>query len=256
MQRKRVLITGGASGIGLATARRLQANGAHLTLMDINEAALATAADDLSVPSILADCTDYDQIQASLSPYENQPPDVVIHCAGILHTGLFEAISPERHRQTVAVNLTGTLNIAQATLPLLRRTKGSLILVASVSAFYGPPEFASYAATKAAVLSFAQSMRVELADSGVHIGVVSPNLVDTPMLSEENVRNASLTKARSPLLKRYTPEEIAQTIERGIVRRQFMIFPDWRTRLAYILSRYGAWASHHAMRITWRQSQR
>jgi 3-dehydrosphinganine reductase len=250
----RVLITGGASGIGLATAHRLKQAGVDLILWDIDETALKAAAQTLGVDSALVDCTRYDQIKTALAAVNTL--DAVIHCAGILHTGLFEATAPATHARTIDVNLTGTLHMAHAVLPYLRQSKGSLILIASVSGFYGIPEFASYAASKAAVLNVAQGLRVELAGSGVHIGVVVPNLVDTPMLSAENRQHASLTNAQSPFLKVYTADDIAQTIERGLKRQQFMIFPDWRSYLVYFVSRYAAWMGHWLTRRTWEQSKR
>ena len=252
---KRFLITGGASGIGLATARLLRKRGARLALWDMNAPALEEAAHSLNAFAAWIDITRH-EVQPAMEQVEHElgTIDGVIHCAGILSTGLFESIKNEEHQRTVEVNLGGTLAIAHAALPYLRKTNGSLITLASVSAFYGPPEYASYAATKAGVMNFAQALRVELADSGVHIGVVTPNLVDTPMLTEEVRTNAKLMQSQSPFLETSTPQLIAATILQGIERRDFMIYPGWRVKAVYLMSRYAAWSSHWVMNRTWRKA--
>jgi 3-dehydrosphinganine reductase len=248
-----ILITGAASGIGKATAQLL-APTADLILWDINQDALSATASALNAQWATVDCTDYDQIQTALSTVETL--HAVIHCAGVLKTGRFEQVSAAQHAKTAAINLTGTFHVVHATLPYLHQTRGHVVMIASVSAFYGPPEFATYAATKAGVLGFAQALRTELSDSGVHVGVVTPNLVNTPMLNEENRANAALTQAQSPFLKTYEPEDIAKVIQRGMKKRQFLIFPDWRSRLVYILTRYVAWIAPWLMRQTWRQAKK
>ncbi|RMG77567.1 MAG: SDR family oxidoreductase [Chloroflexi bacterium] len=248
------IITGGASGIGFATAQLLKQYGQHVVIWDVNADQLKIACEQLEVAGELVDCTQYEQLQHAITQIETITG--VIHCAGVLRTGLFEDVSIEDHIRMVNINLTGTLLTAKAALPALKKSRGHLILVASVSAFQGPPEFASYAATKAGVYSFAQSLRVELHGSGVHLGVVFPNLVNTPMLNAENRRHAALTNAKSIFLKTYQPEEIAAKIVAGIHKRRFMIFPDWRTRLVYWASRYAAWTGHFLTLKIWQNAKK
>jgi 3-dehydrosphinganine reductase len=230
------LITGAASGIGLATERMLKSRGARLVLWDQNTAVLEKAASDLDAPHATIDVTQPEQVQSALVDAARDLGciDGVIHCAGVLRTGLFETIDIGTHRRTVEVNLFGTLLVVHKTLPYLRTSRGSLILMCSVSAFYGPPEYASYGASKAGLLTFAQALRIELAATGIHIGLVSPHSVDTPMLDKQNRQARFVQRFGTP----HSADDVAKAILRGIERRQFMIWPSQQPRLIFWLSRF------------------
>ncbi len=248
------IVTGAASGIGLATARLLKANGARLALWDQNAEALAQAADELDAQAVPLDITRPENVETAMRDSLSYLGSLqgVIHAAGILRAGTFDQINLHEQRRIIEVNLLGTLNIAYAALPHLRQSRGSLVMLASSSAFYGPPEYVAYAASKAGVLSIAQSLRIELAGTGVHIGVVSPLFVKTPMIDGYN-GNTHLIRSRSPFFDLRPPEAIAPYILNGIARRQFMIFPGWRTRLLYWMSRYGSAIIHPLTTMTYRQ---
>lgn len=255
MQNKTFIITGAASGIGLATARLLHQRGARLALWDQNAAALEPVAAELSGLACSVDVRDGESVQSvlvkSLAHFGNRL-DGVIHAAGILRTDEFTEIERQAQQQMIEVNLIGTLNVAHAVLPHLRESRGSLVMMASASAFYGSPEYAIYGATKAAILSFAQSLRVELAGSGVHIGVVCPLFVASPMLAGYNGAT-HLIRSRSPFFETRSPASVAQMIVTGIERRQFMILPGWRTRLLFGMSRFCHPLMHGLTLMTYRQ---
>ncbi|HEX2622263.1 MAG TPA: SDR family oxidoreductase [Phototrophicaceae bacterium] len=251
------LVTGGANGIGLATARALKKRGAKLALWDVDAVALQTVSSELDAVTAVVDVTRSETIQTGLQALVEHYGrlDGVIHCAGIARGGLFEEVPLEQHRRVIEINLFGTIAVTQLVLPLLRRSKGSLVLISSVSAFYGPPGFSSYAATKAGVLNFAQLMQVELTGSGVHIGVICPHFVDTALYQLES-RKSALTKGSSPLLELRTPDQIAVSILRGIERRKFMIWAGWKARLIYLMTRYLDFAGYRVMLMTWRRAQK
>lgn len=251
---KSFIVTGGASGIGLATARLLKANRARLVLWDQNAEALAQAADELDAKAFPLDISQPENVETAMRESIAYLGSLhgVVHAAGILRAGMFHQIDIHEQRRMIEVNLIGTLNIAHAALPHLRQSRGSLVMLASSSAFYGPPEYVAYGASKAGVLSLAQSLRIELAGSGVHIGVVSPLFVKTPMIDGYN-GSTHLIRSRSPFFDLRPPEFIAPYILNGIARRQFMIFPGWRTRLLYWLSRYGGAIIHPLTMMTYRQ---
>lgn len=190
------IITGAASGIGLATARLLQSRGAKLALWDQHADALAKVAAELHTCGIPVDVTSIQSVQAAIGQSIEYLGGLsgLIHCAGILDAGLFGEKPIDSHRRVVEVNLFGTLNVAHAALPHLRQTSGSLVMLASASAFYGTPEYAAYSAAKAGVLSFAQSLRVEYPD--VHIGVVCPLFVSSPMLDRLYLLRHLMTDSR------------------------------------------------------------
>jgi len=256
-QNKIWIITGGAGGIGVETAKLLIENGARVILWDIDETALGTIATQIGADYAVVDCTDYDAIQNAVQSAKSTYGAIhgVVHSAGILHTGAFLEMPPQKMAHIVAINLTGTVNIAHACLPYLIETKGHLIFLGSISAFQGAPEFATYGASKAAVLNLAQALRVELSGKGVHVGVVCPNFVNTGMLSADN-RKAAMVHSKSVFLKVYETPEIARAIVRGIHKRKFMIYTDWRGWLIYFMSRYFAWTGYFLTVKTWRDAQK
>ncbi len=249
-----VIVTGGASGIGLATARELKARGARVMLWDRDGAALESAARTLNTPCIEIDITRSADVQAAMDETAAALDGlhIVIHAAGVLRTGAFEMLDIEAQRQMIEINLGGTVTVAHAAVSHLKKTGGSLILLSSVSSFYGAPEFATYGATKAAVFNLAQALRIELASAGVHVGVVAPLFVNSPMLNGN--RGAALVNSKSLLNHIYTPEQVAQAIVRGLETRRFAIFPGARPRLLYLLSRYFAFLGHSLMSSSWRRS--
>ncbi len=222
------LITGAASGIGLATARRLQAQGNTLILWDT--APLEVLAGELNAAYAQVDISDSVQVQTALQKIQRL--DGLIHCAGILRTGLFENLPLETHHAMIQVNLIGTLNMVYATLPMLKAARGQLILMASAASFYGAPEYSSYGASKAGVMNFAQAIQLEVPE--IRVGVVFPHTTDTPM-----VRNLSTT---TQVIRRYgmvhTADEVAAALVRGMERGHFMIWPNHQPRLLFWATRF------------------
>ena len=241
---KTFLITGGASGIGLNTARALRECNAQLVLWDVNEAALRVAGTELGAETAVVDITQAEQIEAALSPIDALHG--VIHCAGIMRTGTIAKLPVVEQQQVLNVNLTGSLLLAHATIPHLRATGGSLVLLASVSAFYGPPEFGAYAASKAGVLNLAQTLRLELEREGIHVAAVCPFFVATPMVDG----------IRTKLFRRFgvshQPEDVARAIVRGIEQRRFMIWPSWQPAFFHWLNHAIYPLRHALMRMWWR----
>jgi short-subunit dehydrogenase len=118
----------------------------------------------------------------------------------------------------------------------------------SGSSYYGTPEFNTYGAAKAGVLNLAQALRIEVENSGVHVAVVNPLFVKSPMLDERNRRARYVRRFGMT----HTPEQVARSIVRGIERRQFLIFPSLRPRINYLLTRQLHWLAHPIMRFFWR----
>lgn len=180
---------------------------------------------------------------------ENTPLAGVIHCAGILKTGLLETFDPEVCRAIIDVNLLGTIRIAQAAIPALKPTRGSLILMASVAGFIGVPDYAVYGASKAGVINLAQALRVENATSGVHIGVVCPNTVDTPMVDAQTREGKMVKRFGIP----HTADDIASVILRALHQRRFMAYPGVSERFLHWLSRATSLRfGEFVMRMLWR----
>ena len=239
------LITGGASGIGLATAQHLHDAGASVTLWDSNETLLSRVGTEMGVQTAVVDVTDYEQVSggvASLAPLHG-----VVHAAGILRTDRFDEQAVEAQLAMVNVNLMGSVHVAQAVIPLLKQSQGSLIFMASTAAFYGPPEFLVYGATKAAVLNLAQGLRLELERDGVHIGAVCPFFTNTPML-DEGLETTLFDRFGTT----HQADDVARAIVRGIRRRTFMIWPSINPAFFYWLSHVAYPFNHRIMKLFWR----
>jgi short-subunit dehydrogenase len=248
------IVTGAASGIGLATARLLKSQGAKLALWDRNAEGLQKIADELGGLAISVDVTQAEAVQRAMeqSIAHLGKLNGFIHAAGILNAGLFRDKDLHSHRQVIEVNLIGTVNIAHSVFPHLQETGGSLVMLSSSSAFYGAPEYAVYGATKAAVLSLAQSLRLEWEKAGVHIGVVCPLFVSSPMIDGYN-GDTHLIRSKSPFFDTRPPEAVAPVILDGIAWRKFMIYPGWRPRLLFWMSRYMSFLMHPLTRMTYKQ---
>ncbi|MEI8255697.1 MAG: SDR family NAD(P)-dependent oxidoreductase [Deltaproteobacteria bacterium] len=246
------IVTGGASGIGLATARLMASRGARVLLWDIDAAGLEAAGRELSAPTAVVDVTDASAVREAMASAVKALGgrlDGVLHAAGILHTGVFEAMSDERLRKLVDVNLCGSLYVAQAAIAPLRATRGSLVFMASASGFAGPPEFAAYAASKAAVISLAETLRVELGRDGIHVAAVCPLFVDTPMLSPESGnRSAKLFRSVGMV---HTAEAVAQSIVRAVESRRFLVTPGIAAG-HYLATRHLPGVAALVTRLMWR----
>jgi short-subunit dehydrogenase len=244
----RIIITGAASGIGLAAAHLLHSKGEIIRLWDVSEAVIEQA-NLMKADYALVDVRNAQAVKEAMARVG--AIDAVIHCAGIAHVGLFEDIPIEKQQQTVMVNLIGTLNIAHAAIGYLKKSKGSLILLASSSSYFGPPEFASYGATKAAIVRFAEAIRLEWESYGVHVGVIAPHFVRTPML-EESRKSAMFDGANFS----NTPDEIALEIEMMLRKRKAFVVPNAMNKLNYFLSRHLPELGPTVVRMIWQQGKK
>lgn len=233
-QRRVVLITGAASGIGRACAREWAQLGATLVLVDRQADALQVVADELAMTARVAahglDVTDASAVAHLVQNIEDTTNglEVVINAAGILHTGAVRSTTPADYAAQMAVNYHGAVHVCLAALPgMLARNRGCLVNLGSIQALRPLPEFAGYAASKAAVWAFSVALRDELAmqHSAVHVAVACPTTVRTPLV--EDLVYQPPIYARFPWLP---PARVARAIRRGVERRQFLILVDWQAR--------------------------
>ena len=187
--RKAVFITGAASGIGLAAARRFAKEGWFVGLADINAAGLKAALDAIgrdNAATYLLDVRDRDAWNDALSIFTTASGghlDALLNNAGIAAGGELESLSEADIDRQLDINLKGVVNGARAAIPYLKKTPGSqLVNVASCAGIYGAPGMSIYAATKFAVRGLSQSLEGELAPHGVGVKCIMPWFVDTPIL--------------------------------------------------------------------------
>ena len=211
---KRVLITGGASGIGAATAHRFLDEGTRTAILDRDEEAGRKFVEDLPelAGSIACDVSNLEQVRAAFAEANEVMGgvDVVINNAGISIRHSFLDITAEEWDRVLAVNLTGMFYVAQTAARSMVEGEGGVILnTASTSGRFGYPNYADYNVSKAGVIALTRSMALELAPK-VRVNAVSPGYVLTPMQRAE-YSDAELQEVNQkiPLGRHAKPEEIA-----------------------------------------------
>jgi NAD(P)-dependent dehydrogenase (short-subunit alcohol dehydrogenase family) len=181
---RRILITGAASGIGLATARLFVEQGARVGLLDRNEAATAAIAEELGGSAVAVDVTDQDAVNAGVAAIaaELGGLDGLVNCAGIGNAGRADAADYAGWHQTLAVNLTGPYLITVAALPFLKQAETATIVnVSSGFALCPTATFGAYSASKAGLLAWTKVLAQELAPS-IRVNATCPGATDTPMM--------------------------------------------------------------------------
>ena len=196
-QNKVVIITGGAGGIGLATAKRLASEGARIVLADLNQASLDAAVPEVQAagaPDVLASlCNVADEgqveatVQATLAKFGRL--DVVVNNAGLMQFKALEELTGEDWLRVLSVDLLGAFYFTKQAF-LHMKPGGAVVNVASIHAIATEALVAPYAAAKAAVLSLTRSAAIEGAPKGLRINAVLPGAIDTPMLwNNPNVKS-------------------------------------------------------------------
>jgi short-subunit dehydrogenase len=177
------LVTGASSGIGRASAERLARMGARVVGLGRDEDALAELVRRTGGRSVTADLGVGGEAARAAAAARGAfgRIDVLVNCAGQGWLGPFADQAPEGIERLVRVNLLGTLLLTRAVLPeMLERGAGRVVVVSSIAGHVGVREEATYAATKAGLNAFSESLRQELRGTGVTVTVVSPGAVDTP----------------------------------------------------------------------------
>lgn len=232
-----VAITGGARGIGLATAQELAEGGAHVHIGDLDGGLARDEADRLGLAGGHAvDVVNRASFAAFLDVVRDAdgPLDGLVNNAGVMPWGAFLDEDTTSQEQTVAVNLTGVINGMRLALPeMVERRRGHVVNVSSLAARVPLPGSAVYSGTKAAVVAMTDAVRRELAGTGVELTTVLPTQVATDLASG----------APSVLgLQEVQPDEVAATVARALGRRggNVVAGPWWLdplTRLAGIVPR-------------------
>jgi NAD(P)-dependent dehydrogenase (short-subunit alcohol dehydrogenase family) len=187
---KVAIVTGGGSGLGAATAVRLGGEGARVAVLDIRpDAAEATVrriadAGGRARPGTV-DVSDQASVRNMVAEVASAlgRPEVLVNCAGVGQFDLSEDVALETWNRTIAVNLTGTFLMCQATLPHLLDGGGSIVNIASNSGLQGIPYAAAYAASKGGVILLTRSLASEYSGRGVRVNAVAPGGIVTPLLA-------------------------------------------------------------------------
>jgi NAD(P)-dependent dehydrogenase (short-subunit alcohol dehydrogenase family) len=197
IERSGALVSGGASGLGEATARRLHADGAHLVIADLNEDRGRALAGELGERArfVVADVTDADAVQAAVSAAAAQPVPlrIAVSCAGIGGAGRVVGSkgphSLERFETVIRVNLVGTFNVLRLAAAAMAENeptetgeRGVCVNTASIAAFDGQIGQIAYSASKGAIVSMTLPAARDLAPLGIRVCAVAPGVFETPLL--------------------------------------------------------------------------
>ncbi len=211
------IITGAASGIGAAIARRLAKAGATVVIADINGAAAAEVAATISgALSVQMDVTSTASVQAAVDGVIAQTGQVhiLVNNAGIggKAAPLWEQDIDDWHK-CIAINMDGVWNGCKAVIAHMRANKyGRIVNIASIAGKEGNPNMSAYSATKAAVIGFTKSIAKEVATDGVCVNAVSPAVVRTPILEQLTPQQVAYMTEKIPMRRTGEPEEIAAVV--------------------------------------------
>jgi 2-hydroxycyclohexanecarboxyl-CoA dehydrogenase len=215
-------VTGGASGIGAATCRRLAAEGARVAVTDMNADGARAVADEIDGGAYALDVRDIDAIAATVAAAESDlgPVDVLVNNAGYDEWGFFTNTGPDLWRRVIEVNLMGVLAVTAAVLPgMQERHRGRIVNVSSEAGRVGSSGSAAYSAAKGGVLGFTKAIAIENGRYGITSNAVAPGPIETPLLMAAPEAFGDLGKrlvenmVGSTVLRRLgQPEEVAAVI--------------------------------------------
>lgn len=226
-QRRLAFITGGAQGLGLATARRLARDGYRVTIADINEPAVTAAAaqlrdEGLDVRADLIDVTSDESVDAALSRLGSRL-DVLINNAGVISRAPIEAIESAGWDRELAVALGGTMRCSRAAFPLLMNSPApSIVNLASVASTFGLPLRLAYSTAKTGMVGLTRTMAAEWGRRGIRVNAVAPGYIETQMMLsglDAGVLDRDRLLSRTPLMRFGRADEIAAAIS-------FLVSPD------------------------------
>ncbi len=219
------VVTGAATGIGEAIARRLAAAGATVAIVDVDIEGARRAAESMRVEAfpVAADVSRADSVEAAVQEVIARTGriDILVNNAGVAGKAapIWEQ-SDEDWQRVLAINLTGVFNFCRAVIPHMRsRRYGRIVNIASIAGKEGNPRMAAYSASKAGVIGLTKSLGKEVATEGICVNAVAPAVVHTRILDQLTPEQIAYMTDRIPMKRTGKPEEIAAVVH-------FLASPD------------------------------
>ncbi len=246
---KTVYITGGSSGIGLATAKQLAALGANILALARNKERLDAAVAGIKkhcrsetqwITSMQVDVGSNEEVRSTMAAAVEEfgPPYLLINCAGKAYPHYFEEIGFDHFDETMKTNLYGIWNTTSALVPAMKNRGGHIVNVSSMAGFVGIFGYTAYCASKFGVIGFSEALRSELRSHGIGVSVLCPPDTDTPGFAAENITKPEETKETSKGAKLMSPDEVARQLIAGLSRGKFMIIPGVEGKMTWRIKRF------------------
>jgi 3-oxoacyl-[acyl-carrier protein] reductase len=220
LEGKRIVVSGAASGIGLAIVEHLVEEGAQPVLLDISAEGLAAALralpkGDKPWPNFVCDVADDAAVAETFRHIESEigPLYGAVASAGIRNYGLATELSAVDWRRVIDINLNGVFYFcSEAARACTRAGGGSIVTLSSVAAFGGLPQRVNYCAAKAGVMNLTKVMAIELATKGVRVNAVAPGSVETPLAAQNTPEQRQRMISRTPLGRLAQPREVSNIV--------------------------------------------
>ena len=248
------VVTGGASGMGRVYALRMARAGVSVAVLDHSESALRALTDECdSIHAYPCDVCDLRNVQHCIKDVEQRlgPIDRLAHCAAIMPAGTLVNQPVESIHLLMSVNYGGTVNVVTTVLQGMQaRNSGEIVVFGSLGGHVPVPECGAYCASKAAVNAFTETLIEENRNSGVHIMLVCPALVDTPLLEQATGTGNPASVRYSIEHKRFAkPDTIIDAIETGLKKRKTLLYPTMEAKILAWMRRFSptlVWKIIHA----------
>jgi short-subunit dehydrogenase len=248
------VVTGGASGMGRIYALRMARAGISVAVLDHSESALRALADGCeNIHAYPCDVSDLNNVQQSIKDVEQRlgPIDRLAHCAAIMPAGALVSQPIDSIHLLMSVNYGGTINVVTTVLQgMLARDSGEIVVFGSLGGHVPVPECGAYCASKAAVNAFTETLIEENRNSDVHIMLVCPALVDTPLLLQATDTGNPTSVRYSIEHKRFAqPDSVINAIEGGLKKRKKILYPNMEAKILAWLRRFSpalVWKIIHA----------
>ena len=232
---KVILITGAARGFGAGLAKRFAARGAKVALVGLEPDEMKKVAAECGPDAAVfeADVTDWEAMETAVAGVVERfgGIDIVIANAGIAAAGFVRSIDPKAFERTIEVDLLGVWRTVRVSLPAIIASKGYILVVSSLAAITHAPAMSAYAAAKAGVEAFSNSLRSEMKHLGVRVGVAHPSWIATDLVNgadEHPVFGPLRRSMPGPIGKAYPVPFALDALEKGVLRRDRTIHvPGW-----------------------------
>ena len=238
MAGKVAIVTGGASGMGQITARRLARQGAKVAIFDVNDKGLQdTAAESGNITAFRCDISNLQDVEAKVAEVITAlgPVELLVHAAALMPGHALIDHTHEDMERLFRINYFGTTYVVRTVLPaMMERGRGRMIVFGSIAGVALVPKMGAYCATKAAVNAYIEVLQNEIRKSGVRIHLVCPPAVNTPLVDQTMATDTpgSIVEAKKSG-RLGDPEEMIDAIEKGVKKDRDIIYPK-EAKLLYL----------------------